>query len=189
LRLLNDGHVGIALYIQETSAANAIASWPVAGWRALNERRAIISLNVKLDFVQMFAALARNNPDCSYLVSHIGMPGAFETPPTLAEAANRLTPLLRLASVPNVFVKISGLYAISDPTYDYPHRAAAPFVEVALERFGAQRCLWGSDFSPALDHVSFAQAISNPWLDSLGEDHRARVMGGNLIALLAQERA
>jgi predicted TIM-barrel fold metal-dependent hydrolase len=188
-RLLSDGHIGIALYIQDSQAARALSSWPVGAWRALNERLAIISLNVTLDFVPMVASIARDNPDCSFLVSHIGMPGSYKTPPAQAEAANRLAPLLRSAAVQNIFVKISGLYAISDPAFDYPHRAAQPFVQIALQRFGSQRCLWGSDFAPALDHVSFAQTIANPWLDDLDKDERASVMGGNLLGLLAQERA
>jgi predicted TIM-barrel fold metal-dependent hydrolase len=187
-KLMNDGHVGMTLYIQETSAAKALTSWPIAAWRSFNERRAIISLNVSLDFVSAFTPLARDNPNCRFLVSHIGMPGAHKSPPALAEAEEKLMPLLRLATMHNVFVKISGLYAISEPGYDYPHRAAAPFVDLLLDRVGPERCLWGSDFSPALDHVSFAQTVSTPWLESLAEEDRAKVMGGNLIGLLNRAR-
>jgi predicted TIM-barrel fold metal-dependent hydrolase len=187
-RLINDGHAGIALYIEDAPAAKALTSWSIPGWRALNERRAIISLNVALEFISVFTSFARDNPGCAFLVSHIGMPGSYKTPPSHAEAADRLAPLLHLSAIQNVFVKISGLYAISDPASDYPHRAAEPFVRIALERFGPHRCVWGSDFSPALDHVSFAQTISNPWLDGLDEGDRAKVMGENLVALLEQAR-
>lgn len=57
-------------------------------------------------------------------------------------------------------------------------------MDIILDRFGAPRCLWGSDFSPALDHVSFAQTVSTPWLERLDDDDRALVMGGNLLRLL-----
>jgi predicted TIM-barrel fold metal-dependent hydrolase len=188
IKLMNDGHVGITLYIQESSAAKALTSWPIGAWRSLNERRAIISLNVSLEFVSAFTPLARDNPDCRFLVSHLGMPGPYTSPPTTVEAEEKLGPLLRLAILPNIFVKISGLYAISNPGYDYPHRAAAPFIQLVLDRIGPERCLWGSDFSPALDHVSFMQTISIPWLESLAEENREKVMGGNLIGLLNRAR-
>ena len=71
----------------------------------------------------------------------------------------RLALLLALADHQNVMVKISGLYAISDPSHGYPHEAARPFIDLVLERFGPSRCLWGSDFSPALEHVSFPQTV------------------------------
>ena len=186
--LLADGHVGVALYVEESRSAKTTASWPAAVWHVLNERRAIISLNVSLDFISVFASIVRENPDCVFLVSHMGMPGSYKTAPAPSKVTERLAALLRLATMHNILVKISGLYAFSDPTYDYPHHAAAPFVQAILERFGPERCLWGSDFSPALDHVSFAQTVSNPWLDGLGESERANVMGKNLIALLEQVR-
>jgi predicted TIM-barrel fold metal-dependent hydrolase len=85
-----------------------------------------------------------------------------------------------------VSAKISGLYATSDPAHLYPHESAAPFLEIVFERFGAARCCWGSDFSPALDFVSFAQTVDIPWLARLGGADFDRVMGGNLAALLAR---
>ena len=85
-----------------------------------------------------------------------------------------------------MLVKISGLYAISDPAHGYPHDAAAPFLEILFERFGVGRCCWGSDFSPALDFVSFAQTADIPWLTRLSSADIERVMGGNLLQLLAR---
>jgi predicted TIM-barrel fold metal-dependent hydrolase len=115
------------------------------------------------------------------------MPGRYAAPPAVADAAERLAPLLALARLPHVLVKVSGLYAISDPAHEYPHAAAAPFVDLVLDHFGPSRCLWGSDFSPALDFVSFAQTASNRWLDRLREDERTAVMGGNLLRLLGRK--
>jgi len=92
--------------------------------------------------------------------------------------------LLRLAAFPNVLVNISGLYAVSDPAHAYPHESASPFLEILFQRFGAARCCWGSDFSPALDYVNFPQAVDIPWLRRLPPADFERVMGGNLLALL-----
>jgi len=38
---------------------------------------------------------------------------------------------------------------MTKPGYAYPHQAARPFVEVAIDAFGEGRLLWGSDFSPS----------------------------------------
>jgi len=56
-------------------------------------------------------------------------------------------------------VKLSGFYAISAPSHAYPHCSARPFVKELYEKIGAKRLYWGSDFSPALEHVSFAQTL------------------------------
>jgi predicted TIM-barrel fold metal-dependent hydrolase len=94
--------------------------------------------------------------------------------------------LLGAAAFAHTMVKISGLYAVSDPAHGYPHAAAAPFIDVLLDRFGPERCLWGSDFSPALDYVSFAQTVTNQWLDRLNSAERNLVMAGNLRKLLGR---
>lgn len=179
-----DGHVGIAVYLPDVAASEGVAAWPATVWRGLERHRAIVSLNAPPPCIDAFAPIVTAHGGCSFLFSHLGLPGSHPSPPTPDEAEDRLRPLLRLASAGHAMVKISGLYAISDPAHAYPHVAAAPFIDLLLERFGPDRCLWGSDFSPALDFVSFAQVVSNPWLNRLAEADRDRVMGGNLLRLL-----
>jgi L-fuconolactonase len=56
--------------------------------------------------------------------------------------------LLDLARFPNVFVKLSGFHHWC--TDRYPYRSALPYVEAAVKAFGAERCMWGSDFPHVL---------------------------------------
>lgn len=183
-RWIAEGHVGIAVYLPDAAASAAVAAWPATLWRRLERHGAIVSLNAPPPYIDSFAHRVEAHGDCRFLFSHLGLPGRFSPPPAPDEAADRLRPLLRLANAANAMVKISGLYAVSEPAHAYPHAAAAPFIDLLLERFGPKRCLWGSDFSPALDFVSFAQAVSIPWLDRLSEADRALVMGGNLLRIL-----
>ena len=81
-------------------------------------------------------------------------------------------------------MKFSGLYGVSDPAHDFPHAAAQPFVDLLLDAFGPARLFWGSDFSPALDYVSFAQTADVRPLAGCSPDEVAEVMGGNLLRLL-----
>lgn len=150
----------------------------------LEERRAIVSVNVGAAALPGLALLAAAHPGCTFLVAHLGDPGRHAAVPSRALAERNLAPLLALADLEHVHVKISGLYAVSDPPHAYPHLPASPFVDVILATFGPARCLWGSDFSPSLDFVSFDQALHPIQLDVLAPDDRARVMGANLLHLL-----
>jgi predicted TIM-barrel fold metal-dependent hydrolase len=184
--LLEAGHDGIALYVPDAATAATVAGLPRGLWSMLDSARAIISLNAPPEAIAGLAGTVAAAPGCRFLFSHVGLPGRYAAEPTREAAAARIAPLLALAPLPNAFVKISGLYAISDPAHAYPHRAARPFVDLVLGSFGPARCLWASDFAPALDFVSFAQTITNPWLDELAESERAEVMGGNLLRLLGR---
>jgi predicted TIM-barrel fold metal-dependent hydrolase len=182
--LLAVGHAGLAVYLPDAVAASAFAAWPAESWGAAEERRAIVSLNARPEGIREAADVVRRHGDCTFLFAHLGLPGRYPTVPDTSEAAARIRPLLDLADCPNARVKISGLYAVSDPPEAHPHASARPFVELLLDRFGAARCLWGSDFSPALEFVSFAQTAAILWLDGLGPEERERVMGRNLLKLL-----
>jgi predicted TIM-barrel fold metal-dependent hydrolase len=183
-RWIAEGHIGIAMYLPDASSSAGVAEWSGAVWRTLESHHSVISVNASPKQIDLLAPVVAERVGCTFMFSHLGLPGRYQIRPSTVEAADRLDPLLRLAALPNTMVKISGLYAISEPAHDYPHAAAAPFIGLLLERFGPERCVWGSDFSPALDFVSFAQTLSNCWLDRLTRAERDSVMGGNLLALL-----
>jgi predicted TIM-barrel fold metal-dependent hydrolase len=184
--LLEAGHAGVALYVPDAATAEVAAGLPRGFWSRLEGANAIISLNAPPEAIAGLAGTVAATPGCRFLFSHVGLPGRQAAEPSRDATKARIAPLLVLAALPNVFVKISGLYAISDPAHAWPHAAARPFVDLALESFGPARCLWASDFAPALDFVSFAQTIDNPWLDGLAEGERAAVMGDNLLRLLGR---
>lgn len=185
--LLDHGHVGIAVYLPDAKASAAMVAWPVETWRVLQDHRAIVSLDARHEAIGDLLPLVRRQTACTFLFSHLGLPGRHTTIPGAAQAAERLAPLLRLADLPHAMVKISGLYAVSDPPHCYPHAAAIPFIDLLLDRFRPARCIWGSDFSPALEFVSFAQTVSHPALDRLAGGARDQVMGANLLRLLGRE--
>jgi L-fuconolactonase len=56
--------------------------------------------------------------------------------------------LLDLARFPNVFIKLSGFHHWCADRY--PYRNALPYIEAAVDAFGAGRCMWGSDFPHVL---------------------------------------
>ncbi|MDQ7250369.1 amidohydrolase family protein [Dongia sedimenti] len=184
--LMQQGHSGLALYATDVDRARTLLSWPRAAWDVLRERGALVSLKARPEGIAVLEALVRSLPEVRFLFSHLGLPGALPATGDEATLQARLAPLLRLADAGNVFVKLSGLYATSDPAHAYPHAGGARLVKSILEAFGPARCVWGSDFAPALEFVSFAQAVDVPGLDGLTSAERANVFSGNLVSLLGR---
>ncbi len=82
-------------------------------------------------------------PSLRVVVDHLNNPvpaDGVDQPPFRA--------LLDLARFPNVFVKLSGFHHWCADRY--PYRGAAPYIEAAVNAFGAERCMWGSDFPHVL---------------------------------------
>lgn len=175
---------GVAAYLMSTADARWFARWARTAIDRLAGRAMIVSLNVTPETLSVALDTVRALEGCQVLVSHLGQPGRYGEPPSDAELARVLAPLLALADAGHVGVKISGLYDLTDPTHGYPHRPVAGLIDRIAEAFGCERLYWGSDFSPVLDHVSFAQAVHAvsdlPWSPSERDD----VMGGNLRRLL-----
>jgi predicted TIM-barrel fold metal-dependent hydrolase len=181
---LAEGHRGLALYVADTAAASALSGWSAEAWRSLNDHAALISLNARPEATALLAPVIAAAPDCRFLFSHVGLPGRNSAPPQGQAPHDRLRPLLALAGHNNVYVKISGLYAICDPPSLWPQQTADPFVAEVLAAFGPDRCLWGSDFSPALEFLRFDQTIPVLTGCHLTSEETAQVMGGNLVRLL-----
>jgi predicted TIM-barrel fold metal-dependent hydrolase len=147
---------------------------------------ALVSLNAAPAATAAIARTVGQLDGCRLLFSHLGLPGRFARPPGPSEARTVLAPLLELSRHQHVFVKLSGLYAISQQPHDFPHVAAQPFIELLLETFQPRRLLWGSDFSPALDFVSFAQTADPRSLSACSDAEIGDIMGGNLLRLVAR---
>jgi L-fuconolactonase len=180
--LLSAGYSGIALYLPDEPAAKALYAWPSESWRLLSDANAVVSLNARPEATRHLGQLVRRAENCQFLFSHLGLPGLHETKHSREQAAERLSPLLGLSAFPNVAVKISGLYAV-DPAP--PHKAAQPFIDLLLAHFGASNLHWGSDFSPALDYVTFGQSIELPFLSALTASERALILGESLSKKLS----
>ncbi|MEV4466166.1 amidohydrolase family protein [Micromonospora echinofusca] len=188
-RRLSRDFVGVAAYLPDESAAEAFTVWATREAPALNHAGAVVSLNATPTATAGLGPALAALDGCTVLFSHLGLPGERAGVPTRETAEAVLTPLTRLARLPHVGVKLSGLYAVSRPAHAYPHHAARPFVDLLIDRLGPRRLYWGSDFSPSLDHVSFAQAADPIGLDGLSPGDREAVLGGNLLRALDRQAA
>ncbi|MGZ4482550.1 MAG: amidohydrolase family protein, partial [Gaiellales bacterium] len=87
--------------------------------------------------------------------------------------------LRELAALPNVDCKLSGLQTIARP--DWSHADLAPFVEVALDAFGPDRLIFGSDWPVSTSAASYAQVwdVAERACEGLADGERAALLGGN----------
>ncbi|MGO8800816.1 MAG: amidohydrolase family protein [Roseiarcus sp.] len=185
---LEDGHAGLAIYALDRACAESLLRWPRRCWELLQSRKAIVSFNSRPEAIAVLGPLTAEWAGVPFLFSHLGLPGAIGTDTPPEALRDRLRPLLGLARLPNVHVKISGVYATSQPQHAYPHSGAYGAIQRILEAFGPARCLWASDFAPALEFVSFPQIIEWPGCSRLSESEQRMVYHDNLARLLSSCR-
>ena len=184
-QLQREGFVGISLYLFTADDLRALSEVSEAVWRWLVQQRWLVSVNSRGEAWSTWLPILERQPELRLLISHLGLPPRCAVAPG-PEAMAALLPVCALARFPNSYVKLSGFYALSDPGYDYPHRSAWPYVTELVAAFGPHRLLWGSDYSPSLEWVSFPQTLR--LLEQIPDLDAAvlpLVVGENLLALLA----
>ncbi len=121
------------------------------------------------------AALIRACPDVQFILDHCGVPDV---------RASALDPwradLARVAALPNVACKISGVIAYGHPT-DWTTADLRPFVEHAIGVFGWDRVVWGSDWPVCTLTADLTRwvAATHELLAGCGADERSRLLEHN----------
>jgi len=126
-------------------------------------------------------ALARRLPDVRFVIDHLAKPpiasGALEP------WRERITPF---AALDHVACKVSGLVTEADWSSWTP-ADLQPFVDHAIDVFGPERLLFGSDWPVCLLAASYKEVVSaaRTTLGALSEAELAVVMGGNARRIYA----
>ena len=181
--------VGISLYVFGEEKVKALGQIADEVWSWITQHRWIVSLNSRGNDLIGWVPILDRHRELRLVVSHLGLPPRVSTPPSRNEALVAMDEVVNLARFPGVHVKLSGFYAFSDPGHDYPHRSAWPYVEVLVEAFSPKRLLWGSDFTPSLDWLSFPQTLGLfAEMPFFSKEDRQFIEGTNLLRLLKQVR-
>jgi predicted TIM-barrel fold metal-dependent hydrolase len=121
-------------------------------WRAGYARLAHLGLSFDLqalpDQMQDAADLAGAHPNVPMIVNHTGMP-RDRSPDGLEQWRRGMR---RLADLPHVSAKISG-FAMFDP--DWTVDSIRPLILQTIDLFGADRCMFASNFPVDKRHASF----------------------------------
>ena len=113
-------------------------------------------------------------PDGLFVLDHLAKP------PIASRTMELWAGLLaELASAPNVVAKVSGLVTEADWS-SWSVQDLQPYVAHALECFGPDRLMFGSDWPVCTLAASYAQVVdaTSDLLDGLTPDERAAVFGG-----------
>ena len=127
------------------------------------------------------ATIAKAYPDCRIVIDHMGLKQPYE-PPVPADAFDDLPKVLGLAQFDNVTLKISGLCTLSSQGYPCDD-IWDPFAR-AIDAFGIDRCLWGTDWTRALSMIGYKESVDVfRKTGRLSESDRAAFLGGTLQKL------
>ena len=122
--------------------------------------------------------LAKRNPNTTLVIDHLGLEQPFH-PPAPKEPWAELPHLLALAPHKNIVVKISGACTLSHEPF--PYRDIRAPVSRILDTFGLDRCMWGTDWTRAVNLLTYKQGVdafrAKDWLS---DSDRATLMGGSL---------
>jgi predicted TIM-barrel fold metal-dependent hydrolase len=123
--------------------------------------------------------LARAYPGLPIILDHINLSEAMKGTDKIGEAVNQV---LDLAPLENVSVKVSALPCYSSEAY--PYRDMQSHARRVIERFGVERCFWGTDYSRL--PCSYRQAITmfTEEMPFLSGDDLEWVMGRGLAEKL-----
>jgi predicted TIM-barrel fold metal-dependent hydrolase len=108
------------------------------GLRSVGERNLVFNLSIFAPQLPMAAELAAAVPECTIVLEHLGWP--IDTGPRSFDAWRE--GMTQLAAVPNTAVKISGLWSIDRA---WKPEVVSPWIRTAVDMFGADRCLFGSN--------------------------------------------
>lgn len=163
-RLADDGATGVRLRIAEPSPGpDKWALWRLAA--ALGLGASCPGSSAAFASPE-FAALVESLPNLPIAVEHMG---AAAAPDADAAAAGLRRRVLDLARFPNVHLKLHGVGELSprrrgllSPAQSPFEPATPPILREALQRFGAGRLMWGSDFPPVAGREGYANALNWP---------------------------
>jgi predicted TIM-barrel fold metal-dependent hydrolase len=131
--------------------------------------------------LEQAAALAARNPDTSVVIDHLGLQQP-QVPPAPPQPFGDLPKLLALAAHKNISVKISGACTLAHEPFPYKD-IWDPLWRI-FDAFGLDRCMWGTDWTRAVDVLNDQQGVEAFRVtDRLSDSDRATLMGGSLTRI------
>ncbi|MYB42320.1 MAG: amidohydrolase [Chloroflexi bacterium] len=128
--------------------------------------------------VPLFREIARRHPNTQLVIDHLGLTQPHEPPPP-DEPWAELDEVLTLAEFDHVAIKVSGACTLAHEPFPYPD-IWQPLSRV-FEAFGFDRCLWGTDWTRAVNLLTYWQGVEAFRVtDQLSDAERAALMGGSL---------
>ncbi|MBS10304.1 MAG: hypothetical protein CME19_01710 [Gemmatimonadetes bacterium] len=164
------GIVGIRLPLDSRAKTDD----PLAHWRTAAELGLVVSAPSRVAKLlgPEFKEVIETFPDLEIVIEHLaGVERGAEAPYGDFKEA------MKLAERPNLSIKLPGFGEICE--VPLPFEPIPPLPDLALEAFGPERVMWGSDYPPVSGREGYANSLSEPmnYFESLSEDERAWIFG------------
>jgi L-fucono-1,5-lactonase len=145
------------------------------GISALEEFDLAYDILIYAKHLPVAAEFVRKFPGQRFVLDHMAKP-----PIKAGEIASWADGIRRLAEVPNVFCKISGLVTEAEWRHWNPEQIV-PYIDIAFEAFGPTRLMIGSDWPVCLVAGSYSQVMNvvEEYVKRMPPATRDAVLGGN----------
>ncbi|MCM3869304.1 MAG: amidohydrolase family protein [Pyrinomonadaceae bacterium] len=145
------------------------------GLQVLEKHRVPYDLLVHTRHLNHVKTVAEACPNLRLVVDHMAKP-----PIASEEIANWASALKEVATYPNISCKLSGLVTEANWT-SWTAEDLRPYIERALELFGSNRLMFGSDWPVCLLASSYPKVLESfqSVLADLAEEDRNRIFGEN----------
>ena len=128
--------------------------------RAVGDLGMVISYHGTVDFFASnnFKKIIEKCPETKIIMEHLAGVGFLPYPYSLYKSA------LECSIFQNIFIKIPGLGEFSKRPkilqQSFKFDEIPPFIEMAYEKFGPDRMMWGSDFPPCAGREGYKNALN-----------------------------
>ena len=167
--------VGIRHVTQDEPDENFIVRDEIiAGLRVLEKHQCPFDLLFYNQHLRHAATLGQLLPDLPMVIDHLAKPRIREQ-----QTGGWGAELKEAAAMPNLFCKLSGMITEAD-WENWKPADLKPYVETALEAFGPDRCMFGSDW-PVCELAGSYQQVYEALVEVLGPisaDERGQLFGG-----------
>lgn len=167
--------VGVRHITQDEPNPNFIIQPQILrGLQVLQKHQVPFDLLFYVQHLQHAATLGRQLPDLPMVIDHLAKPRIRD------QSISDWLPHLRAAAeCPNIYCKLSGMVTEAHWQCWMPEHLR-PYVDAALELFGPQRCMFGSDWPVCELAASYEDvyAALDQLLEGLSQSERDRIFGG-----------
>jgi L-fuconolactonase len=149
----------------------------VRGLKLLARRGLTYDLLLRPQHLPYIPKLAKQIPDLRMVIDHLAKPRI-----RLGELEPWRSDLEAIAKFPHIFCKLSGMITEADPL-QWQVTDLTPYVETALELFGPERLMFGSDWPMCRLAGEYSEVVATAQhlLGSLSVHERTAVFGGTAI--------
>lgn len=157
----------------------------LAFFRVADERNLIASISCRPHHHAALRRVAEAFPSLPILVHHLGMVDVTDPPPH-----HELREVLASARLPNIYLKFSGFYYMTQTKWAFPFSDTMWVVAALYEHFGPYRMCWGSDYPVVRPNMTYRQAIEalRTHCTFISEADKGWILGKTLARLLEERR-